>query len=318
MDFDPTEDQRALSEGAEAIVSRHLDPPRDGNVAAAVYHSYGIALERELQEAGFLDIGYTEGLGALEGVLLVERVGQAPSVIEIAASAIVAPQMVSVQVPRPIAMTSQKDLDRAIRYLDVARTLLIDLGDEAAVLPITEGDVEFVPSIYAYNYGAFRSAPDLSRATRLGPGSGARLRLWWQVSLAAEIGTAMAQAVSRTIAYVKERHQFGRPIASFQAVKHRMAEDAQRAQSIMYMARRAAWSGDARDAASAALYAQMSCEKICFDAHQFHGAIGLPLEDPLHFWTMRLRALQGELGGRAGQASRLAESAWAEPAPENA
>lgn len=310
MDLDLTDDQNALVEGVAAIVQRHLEPPRANNVAAAVYHSYGVDLERDLETSGFLDLGYVEGLGPLDAVLAIEQVFRAPSVVELAGSMLIAPGLVEDALPRPIAIARAGDLARPIRFLDVARTLLVDMGEEAAILALDPGDTDSVETLYAFSFGVLCAPARLAEARRLGPGSGAALRRLWQVSLAAEIGAAMAEVVRQTVDYVKERHQFGRAIASFQAVKHRLAEDAQRTESIKWLARKAAWSGDAADAASAALYAQMSVEKLCHDAHQFHGAIGLTLEHPLHFWTMRLRALQGELGGRAAQSTALATRKW--------
>jgi hypothetical protein len=47
--------------------------------------------------------------------------------------------------------------------------------------------------------------------------------------------------------------------------------------------------------------------RLVTETHQFHGAIGLTLEYPLHFWTYRLKALQGELGGPTAQALAAAD-----------
>jgi alkylation response protein AidB-like acyl-CoA dehydrogenase len=184
------------------------------------------------------------------------------------------------------------------------------MGEEAAVLDVRAGDAEAVPAIYGYPFGQFRQAPDLAKARRLGAGSGALLRRWWRVALAAEAGAAMEQAVALTVEYVKNRRQFGRPIGSFQAVQHRLGIDTQLAEGTKWLARRAAWSGTESDAALAALHAQDSITTICYDCHQFHGAIGATLEYPLHFWTYRLRALQGELGSAADQARGVVKAVW--------
>ena len=65
------------------------------------------------------------------------------------------------------------------------------------------------------------------------------------------------------------------------------------------------------DAALAATYAQDAAVRVVYETHQFHGAIGLTLEYPLHYWTNRLRRLQGELGGASQQGSRAAQALWA-------
>jgi hypothetical protein len=217
-----------------------------------------------------------------------------------------------------VALAREADLAQPVRFLDRARTLLVDLGDEAAALELRAGEVELQSAMYAYSFGRFRAAPDLSRARRLGTGSGARLRRWWRVALAVEAGAAMRAALEFTIDYVKNRRQFGRPIGSFQAVQHRLAIDTQLAEGTEWLARRAAWSGGEADAATAALHAQDAIGTICYDCHQFNGALGMTLEHPLHFWTLRLRALQGELGGSAVQAQAVADAVWGPASPKRA
>lgn len=310
MDFDLTEDQKALVDAIQSIVQDHLDAPRDGNVARAVHHHYSAELDASLDSGGFFEVAREESLGPLAAVLLVEEVYRTASVIEIGTSAVVVPQLTSARLPRPVALLRRTELDRPVRFLGIARSALLDLGEEAAMIELVPEDVEPVESLYAYPFGRFVKPPKLLAAQRMGPGSGVKLRSWWRVALAAEIGAAMLQAITITTEYVKQRRQFGREIGSYQGVKHRLAADIQMAESVQWLARRAAWTGDPLDAASAALYAQQSIEPVCYDCHQFHGAIGLTLEYPLHFWTQRLRAMQGELGGWTEQAAGIARMRW--------
>ncbi len=86
-----------------------------------------------------------------------------------------------------------------------------------------------------------------------------------------------------------------------------MAECAVLAGGVRWLARKAAWSGDAGDAAVAALYAQDSATRIIYDVHQMMGAMGMTLEMSLHLWAYRMKALISEQGGRAGQATVVAE-----------
>jgi alkylation response protein AidB-like acyl-CoA dehydrogenase len=310
MNFELNEDQAALIDGISGLMSRHLEGPKDGNVSASVHAHYSAALDRDLAEAGFFGIAREEGFGPLDAVLLVEQAYRSLSSVEVAASAIIAPQLLPADIPRPVAVARADELARPIRFLNVARTLIVDNGDEALVLDLAGVDVDLTPGIFGFTYGAFRTRPDLGAARRLGSGSGARLRLWWRVALAAEIGAAMVQALEFTTEYVKNRRQFGRPVGSFQAVQHRIAVDTQIAEATRWLARRAAWSGSEADAATAALHAQEWTGQVCVDCHQFNGALGITLEHPLHFWTFRLRALQGELGGMAVQAAALADARW--------
>jgi alkylation response protein AidB-like acyl-CoA dehydrogenase len=291
MDYELNADQATLVDGISSLVDRHVDAPRDGQVSARVHFHYSQALDRDISDGGFFGIAREEGFGALEAALLVEQVYRSPSVAEVAASAIIAPQLTTEDLPRPIAVVRAEDLSRPIRFLNVAKTLLVDLGDDVAVIDLRNAEVDVPPGIFAYPFGVLKQPPDLAAARRLGPGSGRKLRLWWRVALAVEAGAAMMQAINFTVEYVKNRRQFGRPIGSFQAVQHRLGLDAQIPEGVQWLARRAAWSGTDADASAAALYAQENMPPVLYDCHQFNGALGMTLEHPLHFWTLRLRAL---------------------------
>jgi alkylation response protein AidB-like acyl-CoA dehydrogenase len=313
MDLEFNSDQRGLVDALQHLVERHVAAPREGNVSAAVHSHYSEALDRDLTDAGYFGIAREEGFGPFEAALLIEEVTRSPSVVEVGASALVAPQLTEDALPRPVALMRAAEIGRSVRFLDRARTALVDMGDDVAIIEVKQGDTEPVKAIYAYPFGQFRkpdqTRADLAKARKL-KGLGPKMRLWWRVALAVEAGAAMNQAVQFTLEYIKNRRQFGRPIGSFQAVQHRMAMSLQLAEATRWLARRAAWSGSEADAAVAALYAQESIAPLGYDVHQFNGALGMTLEHPLHFWTFRLRALQGELGGQSGHARAVASAVW--------
>jgi alkylation response protein AidB-like acyl-CoA dehydrogenase len=120
--------------------------------------------------------------------------------------------------------------------------------------------------------------------------------------LACEQSAASQFLLEMTVAYCKTRYQFGQPIGSFQAIQHRLVMTAEQAHATLWLSRQAAWRDTDSDAAIACAYAQEAVGKVAYDLHQFSGAMGLTTEFPLHFWTYRLRALQGELGGSSIQA----------------
>ena len=62
--------------------------------------------------------------------------------------------------------------------------------------------------------------------------------------------------------------------------------------------------------ARAHAYVQDAIPRVTYDLHQFCGAMGLTLEFKLHYWTYRLKALLGELGGSSPQARAAAMSTW--------
>ena len=109
------------------------------------------------------------------------------------------------------------------------------------------------------------------------------------------------------------RKQFGRPLGTFQALRHRMAECAVLAGGVRWLALKAAGTADPGDAALAAFHAQESATRVVYDAHQMLAAMGMTLEHSLHLWTYRLKALLSELGGRGGQALAVAKDCFGKP-----
>jgi alkylation response protein AidB-like acyl-CoA dehydrogenase len=124
--------------------------------------------------------------------------------------------------------------------------------------------------------------------------------------------------LDRTVDYTKLRHQFGRPIASFQAAQHLVAN----MHIALAAARLAAhsavfWLGRGhtatRETAIARMHAATAARLITLDAHQLHGGMGYVTETDLHLWTERAR-LGSTLGGGADvAASWLEETLEEEP-----
>jgi alkylation response protein AidB-like acyl-CoA dehydrogenase len=305
MNFQLSEEQSALVASVQSILQDHSELPQSARAAS---HWYDAELQRLLTENGYLDAG--RELGSLEAALVVIEAAKIPAVIEAAATALVAPQLIgSEQVTGPISILSGRELSRAHRNLPIARTAFIDLGDDVAVLSVEADNVERVPSILAYPYGRHIPIPDLRGARRL-RGQGAKLRHWWRVALAAESAGAAQAAIALTLNHVKQRHVFGHPVAAFQSVQHRLVQCHMAATALHYLSVRAAWSGLVYDADVAACYAQQHVKKIVVDLHQFAGAMGVTNEFSLHLWTYRLRALQTEAGGMIEAALNVARNRW--------
>jgi alkylation response protein AidB-like acyl-CoA dehydrogenase len=113
------------------------------------------------------------------------------------------------------------------------------------------------------------------------------------------VGEAVLQ---RTVDYTKARKQFGRPIASFQAAQHLVAN-----MHIALAAARLAghsavfWIGDGDttwETAIARMHAATAAKLITLDAHQLHGGMGYVVETDLHLFSERARVLS-TLGGGA-------------------
>lgn len=122
------------------------------------------------------------------------------------------------------------------------------------------------------------------------------------VSVAAEALGGAHTCLDRTVAYSKERIQFGRPIGSFQAYKHRLADmliEIEQARSAVYWAACAVdeQSDDAEIAVHAAKsFAADTYFKCAGDMIQLHGGIGFTWEHDAHLFFKRARAIQTMLG----------------------
>jgi alkylation response protein AidB-like acyl-CoA dehydrogenase len=117
-----------------------------------------------------------------------------------------------------------------------------------------------------------------------------------------------ACVIEQTVAYLKVREQFGRPIASFQAAQHlvadmRIALDAARlsaAQAIWWVSRGRAAT---REVAIAKLHCSEAYKWTTLNSHQLHGGMGYVRDTDLHLWSERAK-LTEVLGGSADTARR--------------
>jgi len=307
VDFELSEQQRAIVEAAEQLLARHAGATRAMELDAK--READGALEAALDEAGFLDVALGDDTGFLEAALVTEAVARAGGCSPVGARALVAPGLLGRSVPGPVAVASA-DLPGPVRFAAEARTLLLEAGEEARVVSLEPGDAERVRSNFMFPMGRLRV--DAGRGESLGPGSGERLRAWWRLALAAEATGAMRAALDVTVAYVKRRRQFGRAIGSFQAVQHRLAQCAVWVEASRWLVYETAYNeAPAAAAATAAAYATYAAERLHAETHQLTGAMGFTREHDLHVWSMRLQALRLEAGGLGGHRIAAARERWA-------
>jgi len=295
MDFRLTPDQDSLVSAIDKLAAQFNDKPAEFHDFALV----GPDLERELEEGQYFDIARVPELGALCAAMAVERLARLPFTAEIALSMLVRPQL-SGDWPRPLALIEN---GRPGRFVASAKSILVIDAEHLAIVCPTPAAVEPVPSLFAYPMG--RLKPGVT-ATALPAGESSNLRKWLRIALAAETSGLLQAAIASTVEHLTLRKQFGRPLGTFQALRHRMAECAVLAGGVRWLALKAAATADEGDAALAAMHAQDSATRIIYDVHQMFAAMGMTLEHPLHLWTYRLKALLSELGGRGGQAGAVA------------
>ncbi len=298
MEFALSEEQQALTQAVRALLAKGTDDPwpvmceQIGVAALAVPEEY-------------------DGVGAslLESMLVLEEVGRslAPSPLlasVVAAEALLAggtdeakaellPRIAAGEVAA-FAVPGEPALDA-----DQASVLLV-AGD---ALVLADGPAERVPSMdQTIRLGVVSSA----EGAPVGDAARARERaaLVGAVGVAAlSVGLA-ERALEMTVAYSKERVQFGRPIGSFQALKHRMAD----LLVLVEMSRSASWAAsyalatDAPNAVELAHVAKAYCSdalaKVAAETVQLHGGIAITWEHDAQRVFKRAHAL-GQLYGAA-------------------
>ncbi len=124
-----------------------------------------------------------------------------------------------------------------------------------------------------------------------------------RIALAADALGACESMIAQAVAYSHERVQFGRPIGSFQAVKHMCAEmiaDLEPARSLLWYAAHAFDAlPDEAPLLACHVLAHVSeiGREIASTATQVHGGIGWTDEQNLHFWFKRIGVARHLLGG---------------------
>jgi alkylation response protein AidB-like acyl-CoA dehydrogenase len=123
---------------------------------------------------------------------------------------------------------------------------------------------------------------------------------------------AADRVLSMTVEYAKDRVQFGKPIGSFQAVKHMLADalvDVEGMRSTVYYA---AWcvAADDRDRSLSASMAKAWCSdasrRVMGTGLQVHGGIGFTWEHDMHLYVKRAQLDQVSFGDAAFHRDRIA------------
>lgn len=207
-----------------------------------------------------------------------------------------------------------------IAYAENADVLLQRDAEGWTLTPAPALEVEPLPSIDQWRPLSRVNSPDVDAVrVELSPASLATVESSIEVGVASFLIGVAARLLEMTTSYATQREQFGRPIGSFQAVKHKLAD----IWMAVETARSASWyaghlvsvGDDARELPSAvARIAAVRAARLAVrDALQLHGAIGFTWEYPLHVWLKQGRSLELAFGGERASVSRLQQIAV--PAP---
>jgi alkylation response protein AidB-like acyl-CoA dehydrogenase len=192
-----------------------------------------------------------------------------------------------------LAMISAQDAG-----VSVVRCALVDLTRSLATLTLEDVAVP-VSNILRFDQAKMDS-----------------LRDHGAMALASDSVGGAAFILQRTVDYLGIREQFGRPIGSFQALKHRAAHWKIQLEAALALTRHV---GDALDigapdgaaiASSAKFYAGDTYAAIAGDAVQLHGGIGFTWEHSCHLFLKRARLNQELFGSSAHHKDRVASLAF--------
>ncbi len=146
-----------------------------------------------------------------------------------------------------------------------------------------------------------------------------RLLAWGRVALCAEALGCMEKACEMTVEYLRDRKQFGRPIGTFQALRHRLVDllvEVEQSRSLVINAANQLDSHDGdsvgRDQAVAAAkyHVGRTGQWVAEECVQLHGGIGMTWEYPLGHYAKRLVMLDHQLGDSDHHLQAFARKSW--------
>jgi alkylation response protein AidB-like acyl-CoA dehydrogenase len=133
------------------------------------------------------------------------------------------------------------------------------------------------------------------------------------VGLCAQAAGVVGRALDLTAAYAKERVQFGRPIATFQAVGQRAADGYIDVEATRLVLWQAAWRlaeglPAATEVQVAKYWAAEAAHRVGHTAVHIHGGTGVDVDHPIHRYLIAARQLELTLGGATDQLLRIGAS----------
>lgn len=325
MDFELSDDQVALQDAA-----RDLLDDLASSTAVRAHVSGGAAVDdrlwRAMVEQGWLGVDVPEaagglGLGFVEAVVLMEQVGRhvAPAPFHQGVLALTAlagtpwAERLLEGAVAGVAWTTRSDAV-LVPYAPVADVVLVASPERVVLHDLTTGERPRSEPAMDVTRCVGWVAQDRPGATEVGgPAEAAALLDRGATATAAESLGASDRVLELAVAHAKERVQFGKPIGSFQAVKHRCADmlvDVEGMRSTVY---HAAWSiaaddPDASVAASVAkTWAADAARRVMASGLQVHGGIGFTWEHDLHFFLKRAQLDQVSFGDATAHRDRLAD-----------
>jgi len=345
MDFDLSVDQRALQDGARDLLDG-LSSPERVRAHLATGDPYDRALWQAMADQGWCAVAVDEadgglGLGWVEVAVLLGEVGRhvtpvplAPTLVALAglagtsAGAGWVPGMLDGSAIGAVAWTARGGAVTVGGDGDEVRLSgrlgPVEGASVADVVVVVVPDGVYVVDLAAVGRPAAEPAMDLTRtlswldlddtaAVRIGGApESERLTALGAVASSAELLGGADRVLELSAQYAKDRVQFGAPIGSFQAVKHRCADmlvDVEGMRSATWYGAWAVATGEegwSAAASTAKVWCADASSRVMGSGLQVHGGIGFTWEHDLHLYIKRAQFSRMDFGDATEHRRRLA------------
>ena len=181
--------------------------------------------------------------------------------------------------------------DAPVRFGQVADTIVAIGSDDVAIVPAAIAAIAPLQTSSGYPFARV-ATEDRSQVIA---GKAETVRARWELALCAELAGNLSGALQCVTSYLQERRQFGRALASMQALRHRVSEAAVDIESLSSLTLLAAYTGQPDAVRNAAVLGEEVAARLVPDFTQLAGARAFAVEFGLSVWTMRATALRLEL-----------------------
>jgi alkylation response protein AidB-like acyl-CoA dehydrogenase len=328
MDFGFTDDQREIQRTARQLLAERARPERVREHAEAGRSD--TTLWSELCELGWPGIAVSEeyggqGLGRIELSILCEELGRSLAPVPFLGSAMAAtviehsgtpeqrerwlPGLASGETVGALGSATDGVAELIVSGAEAHVLVLVEEDGAARVLAADDAELTPLASIDPTRSAARVLVADDAGESLDDASAGIARSL---VAVSSELVGVCDRALEMTVAYVKERKQFGVPVGAYQAVSHRCAQMLLETEKARSTAAFAAWTADAdpdglaEAAAMAKAAASDAGREVTASAIQAHGGIGFTWEADVHWLFKRAQIDAVLLGGAGHQRARLA------------
>ncbi len=350
MNFEPSDTQRIAGDAVRRFLEHEFPRTRLRDVERDGLGAF-VPVYRRMGDLGYLGVAMPEECGGGGGTLLdlalvAEEMGRALVPTLQVSSIVLAARALH-------AFGAGEQFDERVRALIAGRSVVAlaigdpvgcpegtgpaylveacDVAEEILVVAHEPGDRVVWRLVPLSDLGPLPPARRLTSLERVWPIEIARLACadaprvvgaWrdWQaiaddantIAAAWAVGAARA-SIEIGVAYAKERRQFGRPIGSFQAVQHRLADAAVALEQASVLVRYSAWArpsrhGSGRVASMAKLVACRALRQATHAAMLTHGGYGFTEEFDIQLYFRRARQLEQLIEGPVRARERIAEN----------